>query len=305
MIWPTLKLLPIIVYIFVSSCDDFTNLDDTSPPQEGPAANAPKCLSITGSRYEKFYYQLDPDSYNTTISLNSPSILGYEYRNDYAFNQISILDVPLQRFTDNASFTHQVSGTVAVSGKAGNLSTAYSMPFEKSASLSPYRDYNSIEPLNVLNSFTDTTGNLTLAYTGNYISVEKKEGFRTFSMTFSAEFLRSCVDTYKFVADGAEFTIDDIYPSDLTATGSAYVSLVPVKRNFYQYKNLTAVFSPGSVITDIKTTSIVKNYTYDDASNSIAIFFNDYDFPYIGDVLSFKIAVKENEAQSKVIRIEG
>jgi hypothetical protein len=148
-------------------------------------------------------------------------------------------------------------------------------------------------------------------------------------MTFSAEFLKSCNNTTSFVIPyvppnintdidtdidtefpvDIEFKVDGIYPCDLTATGSAYVSLIPVKRNFYQYRNLTATFSPGSFIADVETTSIVRSYDYSQSLNTLSIVFNDYDFPYIGNVLSYKIGVGEpgddTPMQSKVIRIEG
>jgi hypothetical protein len=310
----------IVLGALILSCDDFVNLNGVSPPPEDQSANDARCLSIAGNRFEKYYYQLDPASYSANITLSSPSILGYEYGSgiepvSYAFNRITLPDVPLRRFAENTSFTHQATGTIAVGGKAGSLYTAYSAPFEKSALLSPYRNYNNIEPLNVLNSFTNTPGDLVLAYTGDYSSLTKKEDFRVFNMAFSAEFLRSCNNTTSFVIPygpsniDTEFTVDGIYPCDLTATGSAYVSLIPVKRNFYQYRNLTAVFSPGSFIADVETTSIVKSYDYDPALNALSIVFNDYDFPYIGDVLSYKIGVGEQNdntpMQSKVIRIEG
>jgi len=309
----------IILGAFVLSCDDLVNVHGIDPPPVDPgepSANDPKCLSVTGNRYEKYYYQLDQASYNTNITLSSPSVLGYQYGSganpvSYGFNRIVLADLPLKRFTENTSFTHQVSGTLAVSGKSGSLSTAYSMPFEKSALLSPYRNYNNLEPFNVLNSFANTPGDLVLAYTGDYSSLAKKEDLRVFSMTFSSEFLKSCKNTDTFVIpfgpSGAdtEFTVDGVYPCDLTATGSAYVSLIPVKRNFYQYRNLTATFSPGFVITDIKTTSIVKDYDYNPTLNSLSIVFNDYDFPYIGDVLFYKIGAGDDNTQSKAIRIEG
>jgi hypothetical protein len=334
MIITTIKLLPIfairfgmkiikllgaiILSGFILSCDDFTNLYGPEQPED-PTANDTKCLSVTGSRFEKYYYQLDPASYSTNITLSSPSILGYEFSNGidpttHAFNQITLIDMPLRRFSENTSFTHQITGSVAVSGKSGSIYTAYSAPFEKSASISPYRDYNKIEPLNVLNSFTNTPGDLILSYNGNYSSTAKKEDFRVFTMTFSAGFLRSCNDITKFTipygsSSEVEFTIDGIYPSDLTATGSAYVSLIPISRNFYQYRDITATFSPGTFITDIEATSIVKSFKYDDNLNTITIIFNDYDFPYIGNVIFYKIGVGEKgddvPMKSKVVRIEG
>jgi hypothetical protein len=317
MLTPTAKILPLIAFrlacIAVSffSCDDFTNLAVAPPPEKPPADGDAKCLSIAGSRFEKYYYHIDPDSYEDTVALSSPSVLGYECRSgtepaSYGFCQIALLDVPLQRFAESASFSHNVSGTVAVSGRAGDARAAYSMPFEKLAVLSPYSNYNSMEPLSVLNSFTNTPGDLVLAYTGNYGSATRKEEFRIFSMSFSADFIRSCAAVDTFTIDDTEFSVDGIYPIGLTATGSAYVSLVPVKRNFYQYRDFTATFSPGSVIADIKAASIVKSYSYDKDLCTLSVVFNDYDYPYIGEVLSYKIAAKEGApTQSKAIRIEG
>jgi len=304
----------VILCAFITSCDDFTNLYG-APPLEDPDANDTRCIYVAGSRFEKYYYQIDPSSYNINIELSSPSIIGYEYGGDYASNQITLLELPLKRFSENTPFTHDVTGTIAVSGKSGSYSMAYSMPFEKTALLSPYRDYNKNEPLNVLNTFVNTPGNLTLAYTGNYSSGLKKEDFRIFYMTFSAAFIKSCNTETTFSipygSAGLErtFTIDGIFPNDLTASGTAYVTLVPIKRNFYQYRNLTATFSAGTFITDIEPTSIVKSFEYDQKLNSISIIFNDYDFPYIGNVLFYKIGVGEQgddvPMKSKVIRIEG
>jgi hypothetical protein len=310
---PLAKLVVAIVLgACVLSCDDFVNLEGVAPPpQENPADEDAKCLSISGSRLEKYYYQLDPDSYDATVALSSPSVLGRECRGgteltSYGFNQVALLDVPLRRFAENAPFTHKVSGTVAVSGKAGDASAAYSMPFERSALLSPYRSYNSLEPLSVLNTFANTPGDLVLAYTGDYGSLARKEDFRVFSMAFSAEFLKSCAAGDTFTVDETEFAVDGVYPTDLTATGSAWVSLIPVKRNFYQYRSLAAVFSPGSVVTDVRPAAIVKSHLYEKDTNTLTVVFNDYDFPYMGEVLSYRIAAKEGApARSKSIRIEG
>jgi len=305
--------------LFAFSCDDFVNVYGQTPPatepptepptDETPAVSDPKCLSISGSRFEKYYWQLDPDSYNATISLSSPATLGYQHGGEYAFNQISLSNLPLQHFAENSPFTHQVTGTVAVSGRAEGISAAYSMPFKKSALLSPYKDYNKMEPLNVLSTFANTPGDLVLSYTGDYSSANKKEDFRTFSMSFSADFLKSCNDATKFVipygplnAD-TEFAVDGVYPIDLTASASAYVYLTPVKN---QYRSLTATFSQGATVSDIVATSIVKDYEYDPALNTLSVYFNDYDFPYMGDVLFYKIGIKEGTPPaSKVIRIEG
>jgi len=296
------------------SCDDFIN---SNAPAAPPETSDPKCLSITGSRFEKYYLQLDPASYSAVITLSSPSVLGFEYSNgidpaSYGFNAVTLADIPLKRFTENTAFPQQATGTVAVSGRSGSLCTAYSMPFEKSALISPYRSYNNAEPLNILNSFTNTPGDLTLAYTGEYNSAEKKQDFRIFSMALPSDFLKSCVSADKFtVPYGAqgmekEFAVDGIYPSSLTASGSAYVSLIPVKRNFYQYKNITLTFSPGSAISGIEATSIVKDYEYRQSQNELSIIFNDYDFPYIGNVLFYKIKINDrNEEIQKSLRIEG
>jgi hypothetical protein len=319
MLTPTAKILPLIAFrlacIAVSffSCDDFTNLGlgAATPPEKPPAENDPKCLSITGSRFEKYYYHIDPDSYEDTVDLSSPSVLGYECRSgtepaSYGFCQVALSGVPLRRFAESASFPHKVSGTVAVSGRAGDARAAYSMPFEKEAALSPYSSYNSMEPLSVLNSFANTPGDLVLAYTGNYGSAARKEEFRIFSMSFSADFVRSCAAGDKFAVDDTEFAVDGIYPVGLTASGSAYVSLVPVKRNFYQYRDFTATFSPGCVIADIKPASIVKSCSYDKDLCALSVVFNDYDYPYIGEVLTYRIGAKEGApTQSKAIRIEG
>jgi hypothetical protein len=308
----TAKILPLIAFMLAFfSCDDFTNLGVATPPEKPPSDGDAKCLSIAGSRFEKYYYHIDPDSYGDTVALSSPSVLGYECRGgtegaSYGFCRIALSGVPLQRFAESAPFSHKVSGTVAVSGRAGDERAAYSMPFEKEAVLSPYSSYNSMEPLSVLNTFANTPGDLVLAYTGNYGSAARKEEFRIFSMSFSADFIRSCASGDTFAIDDAEFAVDGIYPVGLTASGSAYVSLVPVKRNFYQYRDFTATFSPGSVIADIKAAPIVKSYSYDKDLCALSVVFNDYDYPYIGEVLTYKIGAKEGApAQSKAIRIEG
>jgi len=297
---------------FSISCDDFTNATATPPSAEGPADGGAKCLSVTGSRFEKYYYHIDPGSYGDTVDLSSPSVLGYECRGgeggaSYGFCRIALSGVPLRRFAENSSFEHRVSGTVAVGGRAGDARAAYSMPFERTALLSPYSGYDSLEPLDVLNTFADAPGGLALACTGNYASAAKKEGFRTFSMSLSAEFVRSCAAGLdSFELDGAEFAVDGVYPTALTATGSAYVSLVPASRNFYQYRDLTATFSPGSVVTDVRAAPIVKSFSYDKDLCALSVAFHGYDHPYVGEVLSYRIAAREGAAaQSRSIRIEG
>jgi hypothetical protein len=301
--------------ILILSCDDFVNNNNNAPTTPSTDTDS-KCLSVIGTRYEKYYYQLDPAFYNTVVTLNSPSVLGYEYSNEidpvsYAFNSITLADVPLKRFTENTSFMQQVTGTIAVSGKSGNLYTAYSLPFEKGSLISPYRNYNNSEPLNVLNSFTNTPGDLVLSSTGDYSSAEKKQDFRIFSMALSSDFLKSCTNATNFtIPYGSKntdttFTIDGFYPSNLTATGSAYVSLIPVKRNFYQYKNVILTFAQGALLSDIETTYIVKDFEYNQRLNTLSITFNDYDFPYIGNVLYYKIkASSKGEEIQKSIRIE-
>ena len=324
-----LKLLILLLFFFLFSCDEFPEEEDPAgPPPSGkepgepnpPEVIHPDCLSITGERYEKYYLELDQSILDSSISLRSPKILGYVYNGGHAFNEIVLDKIPLKNFIELTPFTCLASGTVAVSGRHMDSYIAFSYPFtDIEVNLLPIihqPDYEK-DSFDVLSSYSNKPGELTLPYTGNYLSAYIKHQWRTFSMAISSDFLRSLINTDSFSLpfgveedneEGIELThykINNFYSCDLICENEAFVLLVPESRNFYQYASLTAVFSPDITISNVKTSSIVSSFEYSQSKNALTVFFNYYDAPYTGDVISYETVDEEGSIIKKYIRIEG
>jgi hypothetical protein len=302
----------LLVSLFFFSCQEVLDVPE-EPPEE--VISPPDFISIRGERFEKYYAEIHPSLLNTPITLSSPNILGFQYGSSpvyYAFNQITLHDVPLARFTETSPFSAQVSGTAAVSGKSGANYAAYSYPFETQTLLYPDPAGYPLEPYDVLNTFTNKPGCLVLPYTGDYSSALVIQEFRKFSMAIPSDLLLSLVteDSFQipFPSVLTAFTIDGVYSADMVCSCDHYLLLAPKSRNFYQYKSLTAVFSPDAVVSDIRQASIVESHVYNPDNNSVTVVFNDYDASYTGEVLFYKIRsgdAGEEEAVEKIIRIEG
>ena len=263
-------------------------------------------LSTTGERFEHYFFELDPRFLLYTINLRSSTVLGFQHEGLYAFNQLTIYDVFIRDLVNNIPFTSHVEGTIAVSGRDGVHSVLYSFPIHTEATFFPAPLHHNPEPFRVLSAFENSPGSLILPFTGNYATTFAKHDWRTFSINLSADFLLSLVlneaeTFYKFFA-GQErtFTIDGFFPTELSPLSQEYVRLIPQSRNFFQYRNFTATFSPYVEVSNINSSPIVYTVERNYQNNTITVYFHPYDAPYTGSVISFDV-----NGERRFIRIEG
>jgi fluoride ion exporter CrcB/FEX len=133
-----------------------------------------------------------------------------------------------------------------------------------------------------------------------------KQDWRTLSINVTADFLLSLVineaQTFNMFFAGQQrtFSIDGFFPTALLPLSQLYVPLIPISRNFFQYRSFTAAFSPGTVISNISASPIVSNFTHNPQRNTITVYFHPYDAPYTGSVISFDV-----NGERRFIRIEG
>ena len=64
---------------------------------------------------------------------------------------------------------------------------------------------------------------------------------------------------------------------------------------------------------DVRSSPIVRSFSFDQVANTVSVSFNSYDSPYTGDVLTYSIGLPsdvteenpEGVFERKAVRIEG
>ena len=286
--------------LLLLSCDEFPVDDDFD------AAIERALLSTTGERFEHYFLEVEPLFLLNTVNLRSNTVLGFQQNGFYAFNQLTVHDVVVRDLVNNTPFTSTVTGTIAVSGRDGIHSVLYSFPIDMEAAFWMVPVQHRPEPFRVLSSFENTPGSLILPFTGDYSTTFVKQDWRVFSVNVTSDFLLSLVlneaETFEMFYEDEyrTFTIDGFFPTDLLPLSYMYVPLAPRSRNFFQYRNFVASFSPGAVISNITPAPIVSSFEHDPQSNTLAVYFYPHDGPYAGSVISFDV-----NGVRRFIRIEG
>ena len=305
----TLALFFIILF-GLFSCDEFVkeipdsvpgvekpgdDPDDPDNPKEpdDPLLPGPDIISIKGERWEKYYLEADPFASTRIVTLESPIIVAHEHGGTLAFNQLTLHDVLLGNLISPTPFVATATGTLAVTGRAREFTIAYSLPVEIQAWFSPEGRAYPLEPYKILKPFENPSNNLILPSTGDYSSFFSSRLWRTFSISVPSNDFMYLNENISFQTQhngqNLVFSINAAFPTDMVCSRNVLVTLVARGRNFYQYSNLTIVFAPEKIISNIKTEPIVSDYFFNRVENSIAINFAEYDKPHLGIVFSCDI----------------
>ena len=300
------SLFVLLFAFLVFSCDEW--YDDPFPDI------ILRPISVTGQRYEKYHLEPAAGILSNTITLSSPQKLAYTFivngDEQRAYNQITIHDVPLFRFTNNAPFTANVTGTIAVKGVSGTDVLYYSLPFDTEANFTPQQVYFERTLFWVLTNF-DNDDDLVLPLFIRYESDLSFQNTVTFEITVTSDLMESFLPpgnefdaVFGPSAQMETFTIDEVLSANLIAYNDANITLEPVSREFFQYRSVFVVFPQEVILSNIRIPSISSSFNYDPASNTLSVLLFEYDIPFTGDIVNFTKRVEGGNAVASSVSIE-
>ena len=303
-------LLAVFCLGFSISCYEW---DDGNEEPTGPLT-PPRPLSVTGQRYEKYFLKPSQDSLSILVNLVSPRLLMYTHTvsgvNQYAYNQITIHNVPLSRFTGADNFSARVTGTIAVKGVCNNNEIRYhSLPFDTQANFSAQDTFFERILFWVLTNFNNGD-DLFLPLFEPYSSDLTFNETVTFDITVSSALLESFLPqcgTFIYTCDNGtdtEYYIEEVLPGVLVATVDTSVILAPVSRGFFQYHSVLVTWPEEAVLYNFDIASVTYRYDYNPANNTLSILLFEYDTPFTGDIVTFRLKAEGGQSVSRAVSIE-
>jgi hypothetical protein len=273
------------------------------PDIEEPEANF-SFISLTGERLEKYQLALDPVDPNKTINFSAEGpAVNINYTR--VRNSIKINGFPLLNLINTTKASANVTGGVICRVNVTynppffeNNEEGQTVSFNETADLTPDGYAISDNEYSVSDSFTAASPSFSLPKTGNYSSKLKFNKDVAISFTVSKELLESFVS---MPSPSSHWTWDSEHNSNITVSNypSEFLGcdLFPSaiineqhglkSRNFYEYKSIKVTFPFNISLSAVTSSSIVKTYDFDKQTNSLTVIFNDYNSPYVGDVVSY------------------
>jgi hypothetical protein len=249
-------------------------------------------ISLTVERNEKYHLVPDPVDPNKKFDFISPPKEPISSLLRPCTNQISLFAVPFINLLNVSPSTVRATGRCAVrfnanNGIPGGLFSNVEFPFDIIMSVTP-SDYSLNEYI-IPYTFTSTASDLLLPKTSNYSSNAYINSILPISIHIDkARFESLLPPLYTHVTvGGLSGGIEEYHGTDFTITLYTNERHKLKSRNFYEYKSLKVAYPPEVTLLNITPSSIVQSHDYNGLTNSLSVILNDYNDPYIGDVVSY------------------
>jgi hypothetical protein len=263
-------------------------------------------LSITGERYEKYLFQVDPAlldriekyNYSGESKPSSPYTMGTTYpvpdADSFSFEiPLRYLIEPGQRlihFKGSYYYGWSTSGIALSIPRFREFDTDYSFNLVANPL---YEEYD------VLKTFSG--GSLKLPKTEGYSNAYYVNKYHTYQFEFTKAQLIAISPPSDLYQNNPNAAFLDSYPGVISLQTFDRYTLA--SRNFYQYKSMKITYPAGTALFGISSSSVVNAFAYDPASNSITVVFNEYNAPYTGEVLKFYFFAPDGTLREKVISV--
>jgi hypothetical protein len=285
-----------------------------------PASDA-DFISLTGERYEKYYAVVDP-------AIRNRNVVGASYRFEYSALAGNGLDFYTYEQTDYYnSYTLAPAAPISLrdfySGAAvsfyalgGNLTYrnnnptyAYKPLVNGSSRLGSYNLDTSLN-FNALSERKDapasfSSGSLVLQKTSSYSNPYYEYLYKTIFLEFAPSFVQS----FELNNPGTppNFPGGTLPYFTLAAnTRHSFTIFEPFiyeSRNFYQYRSFTLKYGPDAEIVSVTPNPIVQSYSLDHSANTLTVILKDYDEPYYGNIITFRIQAEDLTLVEKAVEI--